>query len=149
MVGKTIRRTLNIYSKFPNEKRMKQFDDTAKLLLRLLLLLMLFHGVHKITHGVAPIQGMLNAHGLPGWFAYGVFIGEIIAPIFIALGFYARIVALVLAVNMLVALMLAGGVFPLVLTATGGPKIELALFYLIVSIVVFIAGPGHYAINRR
>lgn len=121
---------------------MKQFDDTAKLLLRLLLLLMLFHGV-------APIQGMLHPNALPGWFAYGVFIGEILAPIFIALGFYARIAALLLAMNMVVALILTGGIFPLVLTANGGPKIELALFYLIVSIVVFIAGPGHYAINRR
>lgn len=128
---------------------MKQFDDTAKLLLRLLLLLMLFHGVHKIIHGVAPIQGMLHPNALPGWLAYGVFIGEILAPIFIALGFYARIAALLLAMNMVVALILTGGIFPLVLTANGGPKIELALFYLIVSIVVFIAGPGHYAINRR
>jgi putative oxidoreductase len=128
---------------------MKQYDDLGKLILRLAILLMLFHGIHKLLHGVAPIEGILSSHGLPAWFAYGVYLGEIVAPVLIAAGYYARIAALVLAVNMFTAIALTSGFFPLMLTKTGGPTIELALFYLLASVVIFLVGPGKYAINRK
>ncbi|MHC3994134.1 DoxX family protein [Thiomicrolovo sp. ZZH C-3] len=124
-------------------------DDLARLLLRLSIgTLMLFHGVHKLLHGIAPIQGMLHAHGLPGWFGYGVFVGEVIAPVMIILGFYARIGAALMAVNMMLAVALLGGLFPLQLTKTGGPVSEMALLYLFAALALFFSGPGKYSINR-
>jgi len=124
-------------------------DDLARLLLRLSIgTLMLFHGVHKLLHGISPIQGMLQAHGLPGWLGYGVFVGEVIAPVMIILGFYARIGAALMAVNMVVAVALLGGLFPLQLTKTGGPLSEMALLYLFAALALFFSGPGRYSINR-
>jgi len=124
-------------------------DDLARLLLRIAVgSLMLFHGVHKLLHGIAPIQAMLQTHGLPGWFGYGVFIGEVIAPVLILLGYYARIGAALMAVNMLVALALVGGLYPLQLTATGAPGSETALLYLFAALALLFSGPGRYGINR-
>jgi putative oxidoreductase len=40
---------------------------------------MLFHGLHKLFGGVG-ISGMLVEKGLPGFIAYGVLIGEVVAP---------------------------------------------------------------------
>ncbi|WP_345986415.1 DoxX family protein [Sulfurimonas sp. HSL-1656] len=124
-------------------------DDLARLLLRLSIgILMLFHGVHKLLHGISHIQGMLQAHGVPGWLGYGVFVGEVIAPVMIILGFYARIGAALMAVNMIVAVALLGGLFPLQLTKTGGPVSEMALLYLFAALALFFSGPGRYGINR-
>lgn len=124
-------------------------DDLARLLLRLSVgTLMLFHGVHKLLHGISHIQGMLQAHGLPGWLGYGVFVGEVIAPVMIILGLYARIGAALMAVNMAVAIALVGGLFPLELTKTGGPVSEMALLYLFAALALFFSGPGRYGINR-
>jgi putative oxidoreductase len=61
-------------------------DDVGKLLLRLAVGgLMLFHGLHKLFEGDG-ISGMLVAKGLPGFIAYGVLIGEVVAPCLIILG---------------------------------------------------------------
>ncbi len=128
---------------------MRNYDDLGKLLLRLATLLMLFHGIHKLMHGLGPIEGMLAKHGLPAWTAFGVYIGEVIAPLFIAMGFYARTASVVLAANMVTAIMLTGGFYPLTLTKTGGPTIELALFYLLTAVAIVLIGPGRYSINRR
>jgi len=66
--------------------------------------LMLFHGIYKLQHGIGFIERLLHVHGAPAWLAYGVYVGEIIAPILLIIGFYSRIWAGVIAVNMLVAL---------------------------------------------
>jgi len=125
-------------------------DDIARLLLRLGFgILLMFHGMHKLISGIAPIQGMLQSHGLPAWFGYAVFIGEIIAPIFIILGFYSRIAALIMAFNMLVAISLTTGFFPVHLTKSGAPMFELPLLYFLAAVILFFAGPGKYAINRK
>jgi len=89
---------------------MFQNSDIAKLVLRLSLgVLILFHGVHKLIHGIDGVKAMVNSAGLPELISYGVFVGELIAPIFIILGLYARVASLVLSVNMLMAIFLAYG----------------------------------------
>ena len=55
---------------------MLQQPDIAKLLLRLSLgVLILFHGVHKLIYGIDGVKAMVVAHGLPSFFAYGVYVG--------------------------------------------------------------------------
>ncbi|MGE0559869.1 MAG: DoxX family membrane protein, partial [Burkholderiales bacterium] len=55
-------------------------DDIGKLVLRLTLgILMLLHGIAKLRFGVRGSEGMVVSHGLPAFFAYGVFDGEVIA----------------------------------------------------------------------
>jgi len=47
--------------------------DIAKLLLRLSVgILMLFHGIHKMIHGIGGIKSLTVNAGLPEFFAYVV-----------------------------------------------------------------------------
>ena len=67
---------------------------------------LLLHGVHKLHAGVGWIAGVLAEHHLPGFLAYGVFIGEVIAPVMVIIGYQTRIGAALIVGNMLVALVL-------------------------------------------
>lgn len=125
-------------------------NDIAKLLLRLLVgIMMLFHGVEKIIHGISGIKKLTVAMGLPEFIAYGVYIGEVVVPIFIILGLYARVASVFLGINMTMAIFLAysGSIFGL--SKHGSPLIELPLFYLVLSIVIFLLGSGRYAVNAK
>ena len=124
-------------------------DDAGKLILRLTVgILLLLHGVAKISSGVSGISGMLTRVGLPAELAYGVYIGEILAPLLVIFGFYARIGALIIVVNMLFAIGLVHMKDLFVVTKTGGWGIELQAFFLLTALVVALIGPGRYAVNR-
>ena len=123
--------------------------DIAKLLLRIALgVLILFHGIHKLIYGISGVEAMITAHGFPSFFAYGVYIGELIAPIFIILGLYARIAAGILAFNMLTAIYVAYG-FSFAVSKYGGLAWETPLLFLIMSILVVLLGSGKYAVNSK
>ena len=125
-------------------------DDAGKLLLRLTLgVLFLLHGVAKITGGIAGIEKMVVAAGLPGFFAYGVFIGEVLAPILLILGFYSRISAIIIAINMVVAIALAHAKDLFVIGPQGGWALELQGMFLFTAIAIALIGPGRFSINRR
>ena len=128
---------------------MFQNSDIAKLILRVSLgVLILFHGVNKLIHGIGGVESMVSNAGLPTFVAYGVYIGELIAPLFIVLGLYARVAAAILGVNMLAAVFLAYG-FAFSLSKHGGLSMELPLIYLIMSVLVFMLGSGRYAVNSK
>lgn len=123
-------------------------EDIGKLVLRLTLgLLLLGHGLAKITGGIDGVQAMLAGHGLPTALAYGVFVGELVAPLLVLLGAYTRIAGALVIVNMLFALVLAhsGQVFSL--TAQGGWAIELQAFFLFTGLSVALLGSGRYAVR--
>ncbi len=125
-------------------------DDAGKLLLRVVLgLLFLLHGIAKIKGGVGGIEGMVTGAGLPGFVAYGVYIGEVLAPILLIAGFYSRIAAVVIAINMVFAIALAhaGEIFQL--GKQGGWALELQGMFLFTAIAVALIGPGRFSINRR
>jgi uncharacterized membrane protein YphA (DoxX/SURF4 family) len=87
--------------------RQPDLEDIAKLLLRVSLgLLMLFHGVAKINNGIDPILGAVAQAGFPAALAYGVYVGEVVAPLLLIVGVWTRAAAIVVAVNMLVAVAL-------------------------------------------
>ena len=126
-------------------------DDIGKLILRLTVAgLMLFHGVPKLFYGVSWLQATLSNAGLPGFIAYGVYIGEIIAPILLIIGFRTRLAALVLAFDMLVAILLVhqSRIFA-VKEMGGGWAIELELLYLLPSLALFYMGGGKYKIPAK
>jgi putative oxidoreductase len=125
-------------------------DDAGKLILRLTLgVLVLFHGYAKIVKGVSTIEAQLIAAHLPGWIAYGVYIGEVIAPLLVILGFYARVGGLIILVNMIFAISLSHSGQLLDLTKSGGWALELQGFYLFTGLIVTLIGPGRFSINRR
>ena len=128
---------------------MFQSNDIAKLILRVSLgVLILFHGVHKLIDGLGGVPSMVVRAGLPEFLSYGVYIGELIAPIFIILGLYARVASVVLTFNMLMAIILAYG-FSFSLTKYGALSAESPLLFLIMSILVFLLGSGRYAVNAK
>ena len=125
-------------------------DDTGKLILRIALgVLILLHGIAKITGGVAGIEKMVAGAGLPTFFAYGVFIGEVLAPVLLILGFYSRIAALVIAFNMVVAIALAHAKDLFLIGPQGGWALELQGMFLFTAIALVLTGPGRFSINRR
>lgn len=128
---------------------MLQQPDLAKLILRLSLgILILFHGIHKLIHGIDGIKAMMASSIFPSFFAYGVYAGELIAPIFIILGLYARVAAGILGFTMFFAIYIAYG-FSLTLAKHGGVSWELPLVYLIMSVLVVLLGSGKYAVNAK
>lgn len=125
-------------------------DDTGKLILRLTLgILLLLHGIAKLRYGVSGIAGMLTSHGLPGFLIYGVFVGEIIAPLLVIFGLYARIGALLITFNMVVAIALAHTSQLRDISESGGWALELQGFFLFTAIAVALIGPGKFGINRQ
>ncbi|KAA5542572.1 DoxX family protein [Roseiconus nitratireducens] len=123
-------------------------DDAGKLILRVTLAgLMLFHGYSKVTGGIGGIESMLDQAGLPSVFAWGVYVGEVIAPLFMIAGVLTRISALIFAFNMVVAILLghAGEMFTL--GEHGEWAIELQMLYLMGAVAVALLGPGRYALR--
>jgi len=125
-------------------------DAMGKLTLRLTVgILMLFHGVAKITNpgSLDYIGNTLANIGMPSSVAYGVFIGEIVAPLMVILGFYSRAGGLFIVVNMLFAIGLAHSGEVLSLGKHGGWAIELQAFYLFGGLAVAMLGSGKFAVK--
>ena len=121
-------------------------EDTAKLLLRLTLgLLMLLHGIGKITGGIDPILGMVAKAGLPAAFGYAVYVGEVVAPLLLIVGAWTRAAAVVVVINMVVAVALAHMAQLATLSPNGGWALELQGFYLAVALAVALLGAGRYS----
>jgi putative oxidoreductase len=124
--------------------------DLGRLLLRLAIgALILFHGIAKVRGGIDPITQLVTAHGLPGFVAYGVYIGEVVAPVLVILGWYSRIGSLIISINMLFALFLAHRAQLFQLAESGGYALELQALYLVVAIALALMGPGRYSLNER
>jgi putative oxidoreductase len=125
-------------------------DDFGKLVLRLMLGgLLLFHGIHKILMGIDPIREMIGAHHLPDYLAYGVYAGEVLAPVLLILGLFARIGGALVVINMIVAILLVHTGMLLEIDGTGGYALELQAFYLFSGLAVALLGAGRYAIGGQ
>lgn len=125
-------------------------EDLGKLLLRLTLGgLMLFHGIAKITGGIDGISGMLAARGLPAAMAYGVYVGEVLAPLLIVIGLFTRLSAGVFAFNMVIATLLVHAGDLLKLGEHGGWAVELQALYLLPALALVLIGPGHFSIDAQ
>ena len=125
------------------------YEDIGKLVLRLTLgILILFHGIAKLRYGVSGLEDMLRSHGLPALLAYGVFVGELLAPLLIIIGLFSRIGALVIALNMIVAIALVHSSQLADLAQTGGWALELQGMFLFTAIAITLIGPGRFSIDR-
>jgi putative oxidoreductase len=126
-------------------------ESTGKLILRLTLgLLILLHGISKLANGIDALDGMLAAAGLPVFFKYGVYVGEVLAPLAVIAGFYSRIGAWLIAVNMLFALGLAHGAELFAVDPeSGGMALETQYLFFFSAIALALIGPGRYAFNPK
>lgn len=127
---------------------MNSMDSLGKLVLRVTVGgLLLLHGVHKLLDGIDPVKQMIAAHGIPDWLAYGVYLGEVVGPILVILGLFSRIGGALIAVNMIVAVLLAGLGHLLALSPMGGYALELEAFYLFGSVAVVLLGAGGFSVG--
>lgn len=114
-----------------------QHPRAALLLLRwTLAILLLLHGVSKLMNGIAPIAANISGLGLPGFLAYAVYLGEVVAPLLLLAGIWVVPAALVVAVNMLVAVGLVHMGHLTEVTKNGGWALELQAFYFVSALVV-------------
>ena len=135
--------TTTPHSARPHLRNTDTAEDAGKLLLRLAVGVLIFlHVVPKLAGGVEGIAGMLAQKGLPGVLAYGVYIGEGLAPLLMILGLWTRPAALVVALNMLFAIGLAhmGELFTL--GKQGGWALELQGMFLFGALAVALLGAG-------
>ncbi|MFN2275089.1 MAG: DoxX family protein [Anaerolineales bacterium] len=122
--------------------------EIGKLILRLTLgILILFHGMDKLVHGIGPIQEMVTGRGLPGFLAYGVYLGEILGPLLLVAGFHARIGAGLIAINMVIAILLVHTGDLLGLSPHGGWRLELQGMYLFTALSLMLMGPGRFSLK--
>ena len=125
-------------------------SDLGRLLLRITLgVCILFHGVAKIQGGIDGIAQGLTALGLPGFIAYGVYLGEIVGPLLLIVGWFSRLGAGLIAINMVFAIAIAHRADVFKISEHGGWAIELQAIYLMAAIALVLMGPGRFAINER
>ncbi len=127
---------------------LRNTDDAGKLVLRLILAAtLLFHGISKMSNGIGFVADMLAKAGLPAVFGYGVYVGEVIAPLFILFGLFTRPAALVVAINMVVAILLVHTSQFFTLNDTGGWALELQGMYFFTAIGIALLGAGRYSVG--
>jgi putative oxidoreductase len=134
----------------PNAALDTSREDLGRLILRVALaVLLLFHGVSKLIGGVGFITGMLAKMGLPEAIGYLVYVGEVIAPLLILFGVWTRLAALIVAGNMIVALLLVHTKQFFTMSETGGWALELQGMYFFAAIALALLGAGRYSIGGR
>ncbi len=125
-------------------------DAVGKLILRLSLGgFMLFHGVAKLLNPgtVEFFGGRLTEMGLPSLLAYGVYLGEVVAPLMIIVGVLTRVGGLLIVINMVFAVLLAHSGDFLSLTEHGGWRLELQGFYFFGGLALMFLGSGKLAVK--
>jgi len=86
-------------------KSLNVLQPLGLLVLRLVLALIFFsHGYPKVTHSAPGMQTFFVEHGLPGYFVYISGVMEVFGAVLLALGVFTRAAALLLAIEMGVAI---------------------------------------------
>lgn len=110
--------------------------------------LLILHGSHSLIHGIQHVRDMVRNAGLPEFFSYGNIVGEVVAPVFLILGYKTRIAALVIAINMLMSVLVAHRDIMFARNDFGGWMIELNVFYFMTAIAAMLFGAGKYSLSR-
>lgn len=123
-------------------------DDLGKLMLRLAIGFMLFHGIGKVKAGIDWMPALLESRGLPGAMAYGVYVGECVAPVLILIGLLTRVSGLIIAFTMVIAVYTAHPDKVFSLTEQGASVIELNALYFLCGLALLFLGPGRLSASR-
>ncbi len=124
--------------------------DWGKLILRVSIGgMMLCHGIGKIVGGVDGIVVAFEGRGLPGFIAYGAYIGEVVAPIALIIGFYVRPAAALLAFTMVTAIFVAHPGDILTIGDHGQWGIETPALFLFGGIAIALLGAGRVSLGKN
>lgn len=123
-------------------------DALGKLILRLTVAgLLLPHGLTKLLNpgSLTWIGNTLAGQGLPTVLAYGVLVGEVVAPLMALVGWRSRVAGLLMAANMVVAIFLVHMGELTVFKDNGGWALELQGFFLFGALALVFLGSGRMA----
>lgn len=126
-------------------------EDCAKLILRLTVgFLVLLHGVAKLMNPemMGFVGGLFSNLGLPAFLAYAIYIGEIVAPIMMIVGYKTREASALIVVTMVVAILLVHTKDLFSLGQSGGYALELQAMFLFGAVAVFGLGAGKYTVAK-
>lgn len=112
-------------------------------------LLLLPHGISKLINGIDFLGELLSKVSLPPVMRYGVFIGEIIAPILLVIGYRTRIAALFVAFNMFMTVYLAHRELVFTIKSSGSWAIELNALFFFGALALFFTGGGKYCVSSK
>ena len=123
-------------------------QNIGLLILRVTIALtMLIYGITKLIFGIDFIKDLFTIHGLPSFLSYGIYIGEIVAPILIIIGFRTKLAGLIFAFNCFIAIIMVQLPNLLKLNEFGGWSIAPIFIYMIFGISLIFTGAGKYAIS--
>ena len=111
--------------------------------------ILLFHGISKL-HDISFVKIQLINHALPSIWAYGVYIGVVLAPILLMLGYRTRFFAMIIAINCLVAILLVHKDEIFVINPSSGAwAIETLGLFFGGAICLCFTGGGKYALSKK
>jgi putative oxidoreductase len=123
--------------------------DIGLLILRLAIDgLMLLHGLGKIGTDLDFIEGLMEKLYLPAFTAKAVYIGEIVAPILMIIGFKTRFAALIFFMTCLFIILVAHPTDVFKLNDYGAWALELVGLYAFGSLALIFTGGGKYAVSQ-
>ncbi len=123
-------------------------ENFGKLILRLSIGgLMLFHGIHKLTHGFSMIGDMLVKNNLPRELMWGVPLGEVLAPVLLIAGWKARPAAALVAFTMAMSIYLVFRDSLFKLNEHGALDYEMNLLYFFGAVAIMFLGVGKYSVS--
>lgn len=129
---------------------MTKNNDLGLMILRVSLgILMLLHGIAKIKNGTGFIEGVFEKNGIPSLLAYLVYLGEVIAPLMLIVGFRTRLAALLLGGTMLVVVLTAAYDKIGKLTEVGAWALEVQALFFFGALALFFTGGGRFSASTK
>ena len=123
-------------------------DDLGKLLLRLGVGgLLLLHGIYKVQNGIGFVTETVMRAGLPSFFAYLVYVGEVAAPILVVAGLLTRPAGLIIAFDLFCAIFLARRADVATIRSGGAWSIEAEMLFLVGGLAIACLGAGRFGLG--
>lgn len=130
---------------------MKRNTDVGLLVLRLAVgILFLMRGMAKIGN-LEEIEYFLSQKGLPPFISFVVLVGEVVAPVFLIIGYRTRLAAEVVAFKFTALTAVSLGYADKVLTISeyGGWAVELLGLYFFGAMALLLTGGGRFAVSSK
>ena len=124
--------------------------DLGKLVLRVsVAFLILLHGIAKMRHGLGDVADAMARLHLPVWVGNLIYVGEVLAPLMMIVGFWTRPAAALVAATMFVALVAGHPREVFVMTDHGGLLLEVQWMFMLAAAASALLGAGRYSIGGR
>jgi putative oxidoreductase len=128
----------------------ERLGDLGKLVLRVsVAALILLHGIAKLRHGLGDVADAMERLHLPVAVGNLIYIGEVLAPLMMIVGFWTRPAAALVSATMLVALVAGHPREVFAMTNHGGLLLEVQWMFFLAAAASALLGAGRYSIGGR